>query len=355
MSAAERSAAETAAIGAAAGAAEALGAGAAGRRGVLAPRGAPIELRGIVKRYGAMTAVDAVSLAIAAGEFVSFLGPSGSGKTTTLLMIAGFVAPNAGAILLGGADITRLPPYRRNIGMVYQSYALFPHMTVARNIAFPLRMRGMRKAEIRRRTERVLGLVRLEGFEDRLPNQLSGGQQQRVALARALVFEPPLLLMDEPLGALDKKLREELQVEIKRIQREIRSTVVYVTHDQEEALSMSDRVVVMNRGRIEQVGSPSELYERPRTRFVADFLGAANFLEAEIIRRDGTALLRTRNGTLLEATLPEGAVFGGSALVAIRPERVRLGPRAGAPRASSRAPITATRSASRSRSTAATG
>jgi spermidine/putrescine ABC transporter ATP-binding subunit len=291
----------------------------------VALRGSPIELRGIAKRYDTTLAVDEVSLSIAAGEFVSFLGPSGSGKTTTLLLVAGFLAPTAGSILLGGKDITGLPPYRRNIGMVYQNYALFPHLTVAKNIAFPLRMRGVARAQIERRVERALALVRLEGMQARLPNQLSGGQQQRVALARALVFEPPLLLMDEPLGALDKKLRDELQIEIKRIQREIRSTVIYVTHDQEEAMSMSDRIVVMHRGRVEQVGPPDELYERPATRFVADFLGTSNFLEAVVEATGAPARMRTRGGLALDVAALSGRRAGEPCTVTIRPERIRIG------------------------------
>lgn len=286
--------------------------------------GSPIELRGIVKHYEGLVAVDDVSLSIAAGEFVSFLGPSGSGKTTTLLLVAGFLTPTQGAIMLGGDDITRLPPYRRNIGMVYQNYALFPHMTVARNVAFPLRMRGVARPQIARLVDRALALVRLEGLHDRMPNQLSGGQQQRVALARALVFEPPLLLMDEPLGALDKKLRDELQIEIKRITRAIGSTVIYVTHDQEEAMSMSDRIVVMHRGRVEQVGPPDELYERPHTRFVADFLGSSNFLETTVEVAGEPALLRTKAGLALEVPGFAGAAVGDRFTVAIRPERIRI-------------------------------
>ena len=259
----------------------AMASGARPASGTPARLGAPLALQAIAKRYGGVTAVDRLSLEVASGEFVSLLGPSGSGKTTTLMMIAGFIIPSSGSILLDGKNITRLPPYRRNIGMVYQNYALFPHMTVGRNVAFPLRMRGVGRDEIARRVGRALELVQLKGLSERRPTELSGGQQQRVALARALVFEPPLLLMDEPLGALDKKLRQELQSEIKRIQRETRGTVIYVTHDQEEALSLSDRVVVLNHGRIEQVGPPGELYERPRTRFVAEFLGAANFLSRD--------------------------------------------------------------------------
>ena len=288
--------------------------------------GAPLALQAVAKRYGALTAVEGVTLEVASGEFVSLLGPSGSGKTTTLMMIAGFIAPSAGHILLDGKDITRLPPYRRNIGMVYQNYALFPHMTVGRNIAFPLRMRGAGREEIARRVERALALVRLEGLAERKPAELSGGQQQRVALARALVFEPPLLLMDEPLGALDKKLREELQSEIKRIQRETLSTVIYVTHDQEEALSLSDRVVVLNRGRIEQAGPPGELYRRPQTRFVAEFLGAANFLAATIVDAGEPMRARSEGGLTLALGPIDGARLGRRLTLSIRPERVQLLP-----------------------------
>jgi spermidine/putrescine ABC transporter ATP-binding subunit len=290
------------------------------------PRGAAINLAGLVKHYGASVAVDGVSLDVAPGEFVSLLGSSGSGKTTILMMVAGFVIPNAGTILLGGSDITRLPPYRRNIGMVHQSYALFPHMTVQRNVAFPLRMRGVPREEISRRVDQALELVQLRGLAQRLPAQLSGGQQQRVALARALVFAPPLLLMDEPLGALDKKLRVDLQIEIKRIQREIGSTMLYVTHDQEEALSMSDRVAVMNHGRIEQVETPGRIYEQPNTRFVADFLGTSNFIAATVEAVGATGALRTRSGLRLEAALPPERRIGDRLNLSLRPERIRLLP-----------------------------
>jgi spermidine/putrescine ABC transporter ATP-binding subunit len=295
------------------------------------PHGSPIELHGIAKHYDGLAAVENLTLSIAAGEFVSFLGPSGSGKTTTLLLVAGFLTPNQGVILLGGKDITSLPPYRRNIGMVYQNYALFPHMNVARNVAFPLRMRGVDRPQIARLVERALALVRLEGMQDRMPHQLSGGQQQRVALARALVFEPPLLLMDEPLGALDKKLRDELQIEIKRIQRAIRSTVIYVTHDQEEAMSMSDRIVVMHNGRVEQIGPPDDLYERPRTRFVADFLGSSNFLETTVETLGERPLLRSKRGLAIEVRGLSDVAVGDHLTVAMRPERIRIEAGASAP------------------------
>lgn len=290
------------------------------------PRGATINLAGLVKHYGASVAVDGVSLDVAPGEFVSLLGPSGSGKTTILMMVAGFVIPNQGTIRLGGDDITRLPPYRRNIGMVHQSYALFPHMTVQRNVAFPLRMRGVSREETARRVDQALELVQLRGFEKRLPAQLSGGQQQRVALARALVFSPPLLLMDEPLGALDKKLRVDLQIEIKRIQREIGSTMLYVTHDQEEALSMSDRIAVMNHGRIEQVETPGGMYECPNTRFVAGFLGTSNFIPATVEAIGAAGALRTQSGLRLEAALPPERRVGDRLNLSLRPERIRLLP-----------------------------
>jgi len=287
--------------------------------------GATITLSTLSKRYGAAVAVDDVSFTVAAGEFVSLLGPSGSGKTTILMMVAGFVAPDRGSVALGSDDITRVPPYRRNIGMVHQSYALFPHMTVQRNVAFPLRMRGVARPEIAQRVAHALALVQLTGYETRLPAQLSGGQQQRVALARALVFAPPLLLMDEPLGALDKKLRVDLQIEIKRIQREVGSTMLYVTHDQEEALSMSDRIVVMNHGRIEQIDTPGRMYERPDTRFVADFLGTSNFIAAKVEAVGETILVRTDAGLLLKAAPGTAAHRIGDRLaLSLRPERVRL-------------------------------
>jgi spermidine/putrescine ABC transporter ATP-binding subunit len=283
----------------------------------------------LVKRYGSVTGVDDVTLEVEPGEFVSLLGPSGSGKTTTLMMIAGFVYPDQGQIFVGDHDVTTLAPYRRNIGMVHQSYALFPHMTVARNVAFPLRMRRMKSDAIKREVRNVLELVQLQNLAERLPGQLSGGQQQRVALARALVFRPPLLLMDEPLGALDKKLRTELQVEIKRLQRATGSTMLYVTHDQEEALSMSDRIVVMNHGKIEQCGSPLEIYNRPRSRFVAEFLGAANFLSGTVVKSGKTLTVATGKGLVVEVGGYEeydntALADGASVTLSIRPERVRL-------------------------------
>lgn len=249
--------------------------------------GAAIDIADVMKTYGTQVAVDRVSLNVSAGEFVTLLGASGSGKTTTLMMIAGFVTPDSGEIRIGGKDISRLPPEKRGLGVVFQSYALFPHYSVYENIAFPLRLRGIGSAELDRRVREVLALVDLSNFGDRRISQLSGGQQQRVALARAIVFSPPVLLMDEPLGALDRKLRDQLQVEIKRIQRELGVTVVYVTHDQEEALALSDRIAIMSQGRIAQLGTPDEVYERPSSPFVASFLGESNFIPVKPVSVNG--------------------------------------------------------------------
>ncbi len=245
-----------------------------------------VSLRGLRKRYGQVVAADGIDLDIAAGEFFTLLGPSGSGKTTLLRVIAGFERPDEGTVELGGVDVTRRPPYARDVNTVFQDYALFPHMTVAENVEYGLRVRKVPGRERRRRASRVLELVRLGTLGERKPVQLSGGQRQRVALARAIVNEPGVLLLDEPLGALDLKLRQEMQTELKRIQREVGITFVYVTHDQEEALTMSDRVAVLDRGRIEQVGSPIDLYERPQTEFVAGFIGVSNLVD-----RDGQRLM----------------------------------------------------------------
>ncbi len=237
-----------------------------------------IRLEGIAKHYGPVRAVDTVDLSVEQGEFVTILGPSGSGKSTILMLIAGLARPSAGRIVIGGRDVTHAPAQARNVGIVFQSYALFPHMTVFNNVAFPLVVRHVAKAEIARRVAEALRLVQLTGFEARKPSELSGGQQQRVALARGLVFQPDILLLDEPLGALDRKLREQLQVELKQLQRTVGVTTILVTHDQEEALSLSDRIAVLDQGRVQQIGSPEEAYLRPANRFVADFLGIANFL-----------------------------------------------------------------------------
>src|SRR5882757_10190181 len=241
-----------------------------------------LSLDRVSKHYGTVAALNDVSLSVARGEFLTLLGPSGSGKTTMLMAIAGFVAPTSGRILLNGQPIQHLPPDKRNFGMVFQGYALFPHLTVARNIAFPLEVRGTPKSEIDRKVGDALGLVQLGALADRLPRQLSGGQQQRVALARALVFAPHLLLLDEPLSALDRKLRADMQIELKAFHRKVGLTFIYVTHDQEEALSMSDRVAILRDGKLLQLGAPNELYERPATRFVAEFLGRSNFLAGKV-------------------------------------------------------------------------
>jgi putative spermidine/putrescine transport system ATP-binding protein len=281
-----------------------------------------LALQGVSKRYGAQVAVDALDLDLSTGEFLTLLGPSGSGKTTTLMMVAGLQQPDAGAILLNGASVADLPPYRRDIGMVFQHYALFPHMTVRRNVGFPLEMRRLPGPEIARLVDDALELVRLPGLGGRLPKELSGGQQQRVALARALVYRPALLLMDEPLGALDRKLREQLQLEIKRVHRERGISVLYVTHDQEEALTMSDRIAVFNHGRIEQVGTPEELYDQPRTRFVAGFIGDTNLFSGRAVSAtNGICEVETPAGRL-RATARQPIVAGDAVTVAVRPERV---------------------------------
>ena len=288
-------------------------------------RGA-IELRGLTKRYGDETVVNAVAISIAPGEFFSLLGPSGSGKTTTLMMVAGFVRPDGGAILLDGKDIAPVPPQKRGFGMVFQNYAIFPHLNVFENIAFPLRARRWAKELIAERVAWALDLVQLGRFADRHAHQLSGGQQQRVALARAIVFHPPLVLMDEPLGALDKNLRFEMQVEIKDIQQRLGMTVLYVTHDQEEAMSMSDRIAILNRGRIDQVGPPSEVYERPANPFVGRFLGEANLIEGTVMAQAGDiARLCLPSGQ--ELCAPRGnSCESGPAMLFIRPERVEIAP-----------------------------
>src|ERR1043166_3166031 len=266
---------------------------------------------------GIKRAVDGVDLAIAAGEFFSLLGPSGCGKTTTLRMIAGFETPDEGRIHVGGADVTDVPVHRRNLGMVFQSYALFPHRTVAENVAFGLRMRGRPRREIAEAVARALRQVALAGYEDRRPAQLSGGEQQRVALARALVVRPPVLLCDEPLGALDRKLRQSMQFELKQLQKDLGVTLIFVTHDQEEAMAMADRIAVMNAGRIEQAGTPAEIYGRPRTRFVADFIGEINLFTGAW--RDGRFCLTS--GVALPA---DGGARAGPGSIAGRPERMRF-------------------------------
>ena len=283
-----------------------------------------LALEGVSKRYGAQVAVDALDLTLRSGEFLTLLGPSGSGKTTTLMMVAGLQQPDTGTIRLNGASVADLPPYRRDIGMVFQHYALFPHMTVRRNIGFPLEMRRLPREEIARLVDEALELVRLPGLGNRLPKELSGGQQQRVALARALVYRPALLLMDEPLGALDKKLREQLQLEIKRVHRERGISVLYVTHDQEEALTMSDRIAVFDHGRIQQIGTPEELYDRPTTRFVASFIGDINLVPGRAIYAAGNVCEVETPAGRVRASVRRPIAAGAAVVVAVRPERVAL-------------------------------
>ncbi|WP_348637519.1 ABC transporter ATP-binding protein [Bradyrhizobium sp. ISRA443] len=265
---------------------------------------AQIEFRGVTKMYGPIAAVKDLSLVVGRGEFLTLLGPSGSGKTTALMLLAGFTEPSEGDILIGGKSVAAVPSYRRDQGIVFQSYALFPHLTVHRNLEFPLEMRGMKAAERTARVDRMLECVHLKDFDGRMPSQLSGGQQQRVALARALIADAPILLLDEPLGALDRNLREQMQAEIKSLHRKFGKTTICVTHDQEEALTLSDRIVVMRAGRIEQTDTPEALYDRPATRFVASFLGEANILENP------------------EFAIESNAAQPSSTVAMIRPERI---------------------------------
>ncbi|SFI46992.1 mannopine transport system ATP-binding protein [Bosea sp. OK403] len=290
-------------------------------------RSVGIGIRGIVKRFGSVTAVDGVSLTVEPGEFLALLGPSGSGKTTILMAIAGFEYPDEGQILVGGEDVTWTPPYQRNLGMVFQKYTLFPHMSVLENIAFPLKMRGVGRAEREERARTALATVRLDGFGERKPSQLSGGQQQRVAIARAIVYKPRVLLMDEPLSALDKNLREEMQIETKQLQREIGVTVVFVTHDQTEALTMADRVAVLDHGRLQQIGTPHELYEAPKSAFVAGFIGETNFWQGVArgaAAAGGSVSVELADGAVVEATAVDAVAARAKLRVAIRPERLSL-------------------------------
>ena len=285
-----------------------------------------LSIRGIRKVFGVVTAVSNVTMDIAEGEFMTFLGPSGSGKSTTLYILAGFQDPTDGDILLNGRSVLSTPSHKRNIGMVFQSYTLFPHLSVGENVAFPLRIRRRPQAEVAERVKAALKLVRLEGFEDRMPANMSGGQQQRVALARALVYNPPVLLMDEPLSALDKKLREEIQFEIRRIHQETGVTILYVTHDQEEALRLSDRIAVFSHGEIDQIGTGPELYAQPATRFVAGFIGDSNFIDTDVVASDGkTAKLRLPGGSMIEGVpLHGGKSSARKAALLLRPERIDL-------------------------------
>jgi putative spermidine/putrescine transport system ATP-binding protein len=284
-----------------------------------------ITLENVSKHYGAVKAIDDVSLAVAPGEFITLLGPSGSGKTTVLMAIAGFVTPTRGTIRLDGTPITEKPPESRNFGVVFQGYALFPHMSVADNVAYPLRVRRTAKAEMGTRVKAALDLVQLGPLADRMPPQLSGGQQQRVALARALVFQPQVLLLDEPMSALDKKLRAELQLELRDLHRRLGATFINVTHDQEEAIIMSDRIAIMRDGKVIQLGAPKELYERPATRFVADFLGKSNFLSGKVTAVEaGIATLAMAGATIRHRTTGAGLTPGSSVTLALRPHKAGL-------------------------------
>jgi putative spermidine/putrescine transport system ATP-binding protein len=284
-----------------------------------------LSISSVSKRYGSVTALAPTDLDVAEGEFLTLLGPSGSGKTTLLGVIAGLMSPDAGSVRIGGIDVTYSPPYERDIGMVFQNYALFPHMTIEENVAFPLKMRKTARAETRRRVAEALEMVRLPHVAKRYPRELSGGQQQRVALARCMVHRPSIIMMDEPLGALDKKLREQMQLEIKRIHRELRTTIVYVTHDQEEAMTMSDRICLMNSGAIEQLGTPDDLYFRPRSVFVADFLGESNLLPATVKSVDGN-YVDVMIGDVASRAAGNGISFtaGQPVKVMIRPQNVAV-------------------------------
>jgi spermidine/putrescine transport system ATP-binding protein len=283
-----------------------------------------VEVREVTKKFGDFVALDNVSLDINEGEFMTFLGPSGCGKTTCLRLISGFEQPTTGRVLIAGQDVSNDPPYKRNVNQVFQSYALFPHLTVRENIAFGLRMKRLPADVIAEKAAWAIGMTSLQGMEDRKPAQLSGGQRQRVALARAIVCEPQVLLLDEPLSALDAKLRTQMRTELKNLQKRLGITFIFVTHDQEEALSMSDRIAVMNKGKVEQIGTAAEIYHNPRTEFVAGFIGDTNIVEAEVLeRKDGRLLCRLEGGVDL---LIKGnqAEVGAKMLVSVRPEKIRL-------------------------------
>jgi putative spermidine/putrescine transport system ATP-binding protein len=289
--------------------------------GATAPK---LIIDGLSKRYGDVTALEATQLTVPTGEFLTLLGPSGSGKTTLLQMICGLVEPSSGRILIDGRDQTQTPVHQRDIGLVFQHYALFPHLTVAENIEFPLRMRALPAAEVKQRVKDALAMVQLDHLAARFPRELSGGQQQRVALARSFVYQPSIILMDEPLGALDKKLREHMQIEIKQLHRETGATTIYVTHDQEEALALSDRICLMNHARIEQLGTPHEIYAKPATAFAADFIGISNIFRGQVDTSSGGEIrLSTRHGSF---RLPSGAASTGKeAAIVVRPEQITLG------------------------------
>jgi spermidine/putrescine ABC transporter ATP-binding subunit len=281
-----------------------------------------VIVQDVTKTYGTVRAVDSLSLTVSEGEFVSLLGPSGCGKTTLLRLIAGLIQPESGTIQIGGNPVTDIPPYDRNLAMVFQNYSLFPHMTVEQNVGFGLKMRGVPKEEARERIGRALELVRLPGFEARYPRQMSGGQQQRVALARSIVYEPDVLLLDEPFGALDRKLRAEMQIELKTLQRQLGITTIFVTHDQEEALTISHRIAVMLEGHIEQLDTPQGIYERPASPFVSDFIGITNLISGEVVARDGSPVLLTNRG--LAIPLIPSDVAPGPVTISVRPERIDL-------------------------------
>jgi spermidine/putrescine ABC transporter ATP-binding subunit len=301
-----------------------------GRAGKIS--GAKVSLVGLEKHFDGVGAVRGISLEIGSGEFLTLLGPSGSGKTTTLMMIAGFETPTDGDIAIDGRSVIGVPPHKRNIGMVFQNYALFPHLTVAENIAFPLKQRGVDRAARARLVVASLAMMQLPGYEARYPRQLSGGQQQRVALARAIVFQPRLLLMDEPLGALDKQLRDSLQLEMRRLHAELGITFVYVTHDQQEALTMSDRIAVVNEGRIAQLGPPEELYDRPSNRFVASFIGESNFLPGIVRGVQDGIVVADCGGTMLRAVAGGAPLpVGSEVTLTTRPERMQFADGAIAP------------------------
>ena len=283
-----------------------------------------VELRNVTKRFGAYEALKEASFEIRAGEFMTFLGPSGCGKTTCLRLISGFDTPTSGQIFLDGKDLTFEPPYRRDVNQVFQNYALFPHLTIYENIAFGLRMKKIPPAQIRERVDRVVKMTSLEAFIDRKPAQLSGGQRQRVALARAIVCEPKVLLLDEPLSALDAKLRTQMRVELKQLQKKLGITFIFVTHDQEEALTMSDRVAVINAGRVEQIGTVNEIYYKPATRFVASFIGESNIVEAEILRTEGELIHCRLEGGLELAVRTPNPPAHSQVLLSLRPEKIRL-------------------------------
>ncbi|MDX3809176.1 ABC transporter ATP-binding protein [Bosea thiooxidans] len=287
------------------------------------PPAASLTIAGLTKSYGGVQVLKGIDLAVAPGEFISLVGPSGCGKTTTLNIIAGFEAPNGGDIRIDATSIVKLPSYRRDLGMVFQSHALFPHLTVAENIGFGLLMRKRPKSEIARQVGRALEMVRLSGFQNRYPRELSGGQQQRIGLARALTVEPRIILLDEPLSSLDAKLRREMQFEIRQIQQEVKTTAIYVTHDQEEALTMSDRIVLMNKGVVEQVGSPIEVYSRPTSEFSAAFIGHASFFDGKVVDA-ATGRVALDGGIFAHATHCRSRTAGEQVRLAVRPDRVHL-------------------------------